>query len=97
MLQGEFGLEAELSHGGVVYSHPRTGFMFKIIAAEEDDEDDESGPAFDLEYIPLAWGVAREAVGNCEILQDQLLERMSFMSQSREFLLKQIGDALRKA
>jgi len=72
--------------------------MFKICPAEEEEEDDDdSGPSFDLEYIPLAWGTAREAVGKCEVLQDQLLERMSFLSESKGFLLRQIGDALKKA
>lgn len=70
--------------------------MFKLCPAEE-DEDDDSGPTFDLEYVPLAWGTARNAIGNCDVLQDQLLERMAFMSQNKEFLLKQIGAALKRA
>ena len=91
----QFGLEAEISGPAVVYSHPQTGFMFKICPAEEEEEDDESGPMFDLEYIPLVWGSAQHAIGACETLQDQLLDRMSFMSKSRLFLLKEIGNALK--
>lgn len=93
----QLGLDAEISGDAIVYSHPRTGFMFKICPAEDEDEDDDSGPAFDLEYVPLTWGNAKEAIGQCQTLEDQLLERMSFVSSSRNFLLKEIGEALRNA
>jgi len=91
----QMGIDAEISGAAVVYSHPRTGFMFKICPAEDEDDEDDSGPAFDLEYVPLAWGNAREAISRCTTLEDQLLERMSFVSSSRNFLLKEIGEALR--
>ena len=95
-LLDQIGLEAEVSGNGVIYNHPTTGFMFKICPAEDEEDDEESGPSFDLEYVPLAWGTARDAIGQCQVLQDQLLERMSFMSGSKAFLLKEIGDALGK-
>ena len=91
----QIGIDAEISGTAVVYSHPRTGFMFKICPAEDEDEEEDSGPAFDLEYVPLAWGSARSAISRCSTLEDQLLERMSFVSSSRNFLLREIGEALR--
>lgn len=90
----QIGLDVEISGDAIVYSHPRTGFMFKICPAEDEDEEEDSGPAFDLEYVPLAWGSARLAISQCKTLEDQLLERMSFVSSSRNFLLKEIGEAL---
>lgn len=91
----EFGLDVELSGDAVVYSHPKSGFMFKICPAEEEEEEEDSGLAFDLEYVPLSWGTAKAVIGRCNTLEDQLLERMSFVSSSRNFLLKEIGEALR--
>jgi hypothetical protein len=91
----QFGLDAEVSGEAVVYKHPPSGFIFKLSRAEMDDDDDESGSDFDLEYEPIAWGVARAAIGRCPKLEDQLLEKSYFKMNNRNDLLTEIGTALR--